>query len=392
MTLFLTSVANKAEAEIAIAGGADLIDFKDPGKGALGALEPQALRAAVASVAGRRPTSAVTGDLPMHPGTLREGVESIASTGVDYVKIGLFDDPERAACVTALAPLCKMFKLIGVIFADQTVDFSLVDRLAAAGFHGAMLDTAKKGAGRLLECRDSAWLSAFIAHCREKRLLTGLAGSLEPPDVPRLLPLGPDLLGFRGALCVKGERTAELDAKAVALIRDLIPWDRGERREAQEEEDRVDYRLLVGRGYAVEPRDGASRADRIFVRDFIVPVRIGAYRAEHDGTQRVRFDVEAFVQRGTHAPSDLRDVLSYDVITDAIRRIVAEGHVELVEVLAERVAGAVLGQPRVVKVTVRVEKLDTGPATVGVEITREKTAEAAILRHRAPAASSDSSG
>ncbi len=80
------------------------------------------------------------------------------------------------------------------------------------------------------------------------------------------------------------------------------------------------------------------------------------------------------------------------MITDAIRRIVAEGHVELVEVLAERVAGAVLGEPRVVKVTVRVEKLDTGPATVGVEITREKTAEAAILRHPAPAASNDSSG
>ncbi|MBV8427418.1 MAG: hypothetical protein JOZ88_09290, partial [Hyphomicrobiales bacterium] len=32
MTLFLTSVANQGEAEIAIAGGADLIDFKDPTK------------------------------------------------------------------------------------------------------------------------------------------------------------------------------------------------------------------------------------------------------------------------------------------------------------------------------------------------------------------------
>jgi dihydroneopterin aldolase len=389
MTLFLASVMSEGEVQIAISGGADLIDFKDPAKGALGALEPAILRSAVAFVAGRRPTSAVTGDLPMDPESLPKTVESIASTGVDYVKIGLFDDPRRAACIEALSPLCARFKLIGVMFADETVDLSLLERLAAAGFCGAMLDTAHKRAGRLLDRRDSAWLSGFVARCRDKGLLAGLAGSLEPPDVPRLLPLRPDILGFRGALCAKGDRTGGLDPKAVLLVRDLIPSDR--RAEASEdgEEDRVDYRLLVGRGYAVEPRDGSSRADRIFVRDFVVPVRIGAYRVEHDATQRVRFNVEAFVQRGTHAPADLRDVLSYDVITDAIRRIVAEGHVELVEVLAERVAGAVLGQPRVSKVVVGVEKLDTGPAAVGVEITREKTAEAAILRHPAPAATGE---
>jgi dihydroneopterin aldolase len=228
-----------------------------------------------------------------------------------------------------------------------------------------------------------------VERCREIGLLAGLAGSLEPPDVPRLLPLRPDILGFRGALCAKGERTEGLDAKAVSLVRGLIPMDGRDRPIEDGEEDRVDYRLLVGRGYAVEPRDGASRADRIFVRDFVMPVRIGAYRIEHDSTQRVRFNVEAFVQRGTHAPADMRDVLSYDVITDAVRRIVAEGHVELVEVLAERVAGVILGQPRVSKVVVRVEKLDIGPAAVGVEITREKTAEAAILRHPAPATSGE---
>ncbi|MBV9139279.1 MAG: dihydroneopterin aldolase [Hyphomicrobiales bacterium] len=392
MTLFLASVTNEAEADTAIAGGADIIDFKDPAKGALGALEPQTLRPAVAHVAGRRRTSAVTGDLPMDPQTLVRAVEDIASTGVDYVKIGLFDDQRRAACIEALSGLGNKFKLIGVVFADETVDLSLVDQLAVAGFHGAMIDTARKGGGRLLSRRDPVWLSAFVERCRRNGLMAGVAGSLEPPDVPRLLPLQPDILGFRGALCAKGERTAKLDPSAISLLRDLIPSDPRDRRPKDDEEDRVDYRLLVGRGYAVEPTDGASRTDRIFVRDFVVPVRIGAYRSEHQATQRVRFNVEAFVQRGTHAPTDLRDVLSYDVITDAIRRIVAEGHVELAEVLAERVAGAVLGQPRVAKVVVRVEKLDIGPAAVGVEITREKTAEAAILRHPAPAASSESSG
>jgi len=73
--------------------------------------------------------------------------------------------------------------------------------MANNGFTGAMLDTAKKGAGRLLNHMDIAALDGFIGHCRENRLMAGLAGSLEAPDVPRLLPLEPDYLGFRGSLC-----------------------------------------------------------------------------------------------------------------------------------------------------------------------------------------------
>jgi (5-formylfuran-3-yl)methyl phosphate synthase len=381
MTFFLASVGNEAEALTALAGGADLIDFKDPAKGALGALDPRAVRRGVQAVAGRRQTSAVAGDPPMDPADLARAVEAAIETGVDYVKIGLYADARGAGRIAAMAPLAAQAKLVGVIFADEEADLSLVDQLASAGFAGVMLDTARKNAGRLLDHRHSAWLAGFLALCRDKSLLGGLAGSLEPPDVPRLLPLGPDILGFRGALCAKGDRKAGLDREAVDLVRGLIPLDASAARTGSAEQGIVDYQRLVGRGYAVESSDGASRADRVFVRDFVLPVHIGAYRSERDAAQRVRFDVDAFVQRGTHTPSDMRDVLSYDIITDGIRRIVAEGHVELTETLAERIAGFVLGQPRVGKVVVRVEKLDIGPGAVGVEITREKTAEATILRH-----------
>jgi dihydroneopterin aldolase len=381
MTLFLASVVNEAEAKMAVAGGADLVDFKDPAKGALGALDARAVRQGVKAVAGRRRTSAVAGDPGMQPSRLAEAVAAIAATGVDYVKIALPADARRAARIATLAPLAPTTRLVGVIFADEQGDPSVVDELAAAGFAGAMLDTAKKGAGRLLDHRDPAWLAGFLARAQGKGLIAGLAGSLEPPDVPRLLPLGPDLLGFRGALCAMGKREVGLDAKAIELVRGLIPLDAGSGAGERAEQGIIDYQRLVGRGYAVESNDRASRADRVFVRDFVLPVSIGAYRSERADPQRVRFDVEAFVQRGTHMPADMRDVLSYDIITDGIRRIVAEGHVELTETLAERIAGLVLGQPRVAKVVVRVAKLDIGPGAAGVEITREKTAEATILRH-----------
>ena len=90
MTKMLASVAGLAEAEIAIAGGADIVDLKDPRAGALGAVETEIIRQVVTSVAGRCATSAVCGDLPMVPAAIRIKAEEIAATGVDYVKIGFF--------------------------------------------------------------------------------------------------------------------------------------------------------------------------------------------------------------------------------------------------------------------------------------------------------------
>ena len=93
MTLFLASVTGADEAEIALAQGADIIDLKDPGTGALGALPLDVVGATVEAVAGRRPTSAVAGNLPMEPDVMVAAVAALAATGVDTVKeIG------RASC------------------------------------------------------------------------------------------------------------------------------------------------------------------------------------------------------------------------------------------------------------------------------------------------------
>jgi dihydroneopterin aldolase len=95
----------------------------------------------------------------------------------------------------------------------------------------------------------------------------------------------------------------------------------------------------------------------------------------------VRFNVEVKVLRGGHAPEDMRDVFSYDIITDSIRMIVAQEHIGLVEMLAERIAAVVLTHPRVASAKVRVEKLDVGPGAVGVEIVRERPADTAQVHH-----------
>jgi dihydroneopterin aldolase len=330
--------------------------------------------AAVTAVAGRRPMSAVAGESGMDPDALASSVEEMARTGADYVKIGVYPGPQQKACVRALADVARQTKLVAVLFADQQPDFTLMPLLAECGFAGAMLDTERKGAGRLLDHADVAVLHEFVELCRRHDLLCGLAGSLEAPDVPRLLSLAPDILGFRGALCGGHDRAARLDPHAVNLIRELIP-----REDQHPADDAVP--ALHPLAFA---RDGAT--DRIFVRDFVIPVSIGAYAHERGKPQNVRFNVEVTAARPTRPAADMRHVLSYDLIMDAIRLVAAREHIALVEALAERIAEVLLAHPRVVSVTVRVEKLELGPGSVGVEITRQRQSEVADVYQLYPTA------
>lgn len=374
MTMMLASVVSRAEAEIALACGADVIDCKDPARGALGALPLNTVADIVAAVDGRRPVSAVV-ELPHDVSHARRAFEEVVVTGVDYVKFALPATPDADEIVAALAPLAARTRLVAVLFADLSPDFDRLPALADAGFHGAMLDTAHKGKGRLIDFMSVGALSDFVAQCRAQNLVAGLAGALEAPDVPRLLVTGADVLGFRGALCARGERRNALDAGAAALIRDLIPL-----RREREREHAAEWSTL-GRGYIEPP--GANDTDCVFLRDYVVPVEIGAYAHEYGHTQRVRFNVEVEVAR-LNGADDMRSVFSYDVIMDAIKMILAGGHIALVETIAERLAESVLLHERARSVVVQVEKLDVAPGAVGVKIRRARAHEDARQTKPAP--------
>ena len=372
MTLLLASVGNAAEAEIALQFGADIIDLKNSAEGALGALALEDARVALKTVARRRPTSATLGDPPYHAGALAERARALIEAGVDDLKLAV-DASALEQLGETLRALARDVALIGMMFADRAPDFDLLPRLAALGFKGAMLDTSDKKGGRLLTHLDVARLEAFCARCRGLGLISGLAGSLEAPDIPRLLLVAPDVLGFRGALCRGHDRKGAIDPAAVSLIRDLIP-----RAALAAASPKIDWRLLA-RGF-VAGHEREHEVDNVFVRDFVIAAHIGAYDYERRAAQRVVFNVEAAVRRvGAHA-DDMRAIFSYDVILDAIRLVVGRGHADFVETLAEGVAEIVLRHPRVKHVRVKVEKLDVIEGAVGVEIRRERAAGAADAR------------
>lgn len=116
-----------------------------------------------------------------------------------------------------------------------------------------------------------------------------------------------------------------------------------------------------------------SPVDRISVRDYVRDVEIGAFRSERGVTQRIRFNVVLEVAHtAAAATDDVDQVVSYDMITDAIEAALASDRLNLLETLAERVAAICLADPRSVRVFVRVEKLDRIPGALGVEIVRRR--------------------
>jgi dihydroneopterin aldolase len=236
---------------------------------------------------------------------------------------------------------------------------------------------------------DIAAIGHFVDVAHGHGLMAGLAGSLEAPDIPRLLLSAPDVLGFRRALCGSEDRRSSLDAGAVDVVRALIPKDSRRIDAAVAPSPKIDYRLLAARGYSLDAPKQDGETDRIFVREFVLPIRIGAYAHEREKPQKVRFDVEVNVTRLDRTAQDIRDVFSYDLITDAIRMIVAQEHIPLVEMLAERIAAVMLTHRRVTSVTVRVEKLEIGPAGIGVEIVRRWPPEVAKAHHLYPSASAE---
>ncbi|HKS60920.1 MAG TPA: (5-formylfuran-3-yl)methyl phosphate synthase [Xanthobacteraceae bacterium] len=339
MTLLLASVDGPAQAEDAVARGVDIIDMQ-------GAPSPERVRAVLAAVAGRRSVSAGASEAAQ--------AEALADAGAEYVRVLSRHSQD---IVAAASPLTRRAGVLGIMLAEDGIEESAIAAMEAQGFVGVILNTTS--GKNLLDALDITALADFIDMVRAHGMMAGLAGALEPPDVPRLLLLDPDILAFR------------FDAATIDGIRALIPPDQ---RRARAKPAKVDYRLAAPR-----TADVRKELDRIFVHDFVLSMRIGTYTRERDELQQVRFSVDVSIARPSDVPADMRDVMSYDVITDSIRMIAARGHIALAETLAEQVAAAVLAHPRAANVTVRVEKLDTGSGSVGVEIVRHRPAEAASV-------------
>jgi dihydroneopterin aldolase len=120
--------------------------------------------------------------------------------------------------------------------------------------------------------------------------------------------------------------------------------------------------------------DAARGIRHVFIRNLELPAQIGVWRHEHGKEQPVRINVDLAVEDLIDLGDDLTKVVDYGVIEDKIRSIIGEGHIRLIETLAERIAAACFDDDRVKTARVRVEKLHalSNAESAGVEIERTR--------------------
>ena len=119
--------------------------------------------------------------------------------------------------------------------------------------------------------------------------------------------------------------------------------------------------------------DGGEDIRHVFIRDLTLPCSIGIHSHEKNAAQQVRINLDLAVREtGEPLDDDIDNVICYEGLADGIEEIIARGHINLVETLAEKIARMCLQDSRVKSARVRVEKLDIleGAESVGVEIER----------------------
>jgi 7,8-dihydroneopterin aldolase/epimerase/oxygenase len=113
--------------------------------------------------------------------------------------------------------------------------------------------------------------------------------------------------------------------------------------------------------------------DIVFIEDLRIETVIGIYDWERKIRQTIAIDLEmAFDNRKPAASDKIDDTLDYKAVSKRLIAFVENSHFELVETLAERCAGIVRDEFRVVWLRLKLSKPGavTGSKAVGVVIER----------------------
>ena len=231
----LVSVRNAEEARAALAGGAEIIDAKEPSLGALGSVDTGELRAIIAAVGGMRPVSAALGDSG-DVNALALAARAAAEAGAMFVKVGFADVREIGAVRERLARVMDGALLptspcavVAVAYADWdevggAAPSTVLAAAAAEGAMGVLLDTVRKDGAGLFRCLGRAALGSLVREARARSLMVALAGRITVEDMAFAYEAGAEIVGVRGAACEHGRegRVRESRVRELVTARDLL--------------------------------------------------------------------------------------------------------------------------------------------------------------------------
>jgi (5-formylfuran-3-yl)methyl phosphate synthase len=226
----LVSVRSKAEGLAALAGGAGVIDIKEPLHGSLGRATPAIWREVREVVPPQIHLSVALGELNDWLNADDENVAARATAGISYCKLGLSYAPTdwfvrwRTLCKRWSECVSSPPAWVAVVYIDWRVARSPDPEsiIRAAGefdeCQGVLFDTWDKRSGARL---DETW-KPQLDRVRERGRFVALAGSLDVEAIGRLAALKPDIFAVRGAACAGGDRLNTVDSRRVSDLAQIV--------------------------------------------------------------------------------------------------------------------------------------------------------------------------
>lgn len=236
MTRLLISVRDADEAGIALAGGCDIIDLKEPHAGSLGACTLEVMQEVIDEVAGRVPVSAACGELVEH-GDEFQLLKNLP-LGLQLAKLG------PAHCLSKVVSSAELPQdqlhwtsrlragwnalprdvgRVAVAYADWRDCFAPnpMDQLEMAAECGCdffLVDTYRKTRS-ILQVQPLDVLAQWMQQATTLGMKTVLAGSLQIGDIPAVTRrFRPDVIAVRGAVCDRN-RTGSICLDRVRKLR-----------------------------------------------------------------------------------------------------------------------------------------------------------------------------
>ncbi|QDT43545.1 hypothetical protein Pan241w_36470 [Gimesia alba] len=231
----LVSAMHRDEIAPALAGGCDILDFKDPTQGALGMIDAETLY----SISDYFQTHPIDIPVSLALGELTDRLADsktpLIPSAITYLKMGLANTQGMDHWYSDWQDLKKRieatgqttFQWIAVAYADweQANSISPQDVLAAAiesECAGLLIDTYLKQGQTLLDHLSLDELNTLIEQAHAHQLKIALAGSLRQKDLAALSSISPDIIGIRSAACRGSLRTDSVQEQAVRAFRQQL--------------------------------------------------------------------------------------------------------------------------------------------------------------------------
>jgi (5-formylfuran-3-yl)methyl phosphate synthase len=227
-TGLLVSVRSVDEVEAALAGGADLIDVKEPAKGPLAPAEAEVVAAVIAKVKNRVPVSAALGE--WSPNAITDAHWHL-ELKINYVKWGLAGYTPRPGwgedLLDTRRELPVGMEMVAVAYADweraRSVPPGEMVRFAKRfRFKAFLLDTWGKDGKTLLDFASPGEVADLVESLKRVDTIVAIGGSLKPEHVKQLKGVAPDYYAVRTSACAGSKRTGVIDAARVKKWKDAI--------------------------------------------------------------------------------------------------------------------------------------------------------------------------